>query len=228
MRSTVEFLLAALCLCAHPTFAQSVTERDETRIQLGLHGGMQSSVLRYSVFPYSGEFQSMAEHGAVKGISLGLPLASDVRLQVDAAWWSHAWTVQHRGDPLVDVERASRSMIEFPVLLVYRPAMLPVPLYLAAGPVLSLLTGEKPAFTVSYTGFIERDGWTTTRREFVEERLQFAIAVEAGIEAPLGDALSAQLGVRYTRPLRNAIEEEAFSVRELNVWRIRLGLLWAL
>lgn len=228
MRTVVICLLAALSFFPGELCSQSGMEPGDSRIRLGLHGGMQSGVLRYSVFPYSGEFQSMAEHGAVKGISLGLPLADDLRLHVDAGWWSHTWAARHDGDPQVAIDRGSRSFVEFPVLLMYHPGVLPIPLYLAAGPVISFLTGENPAFTVSYTSFVERDGWTTTRRAFVEERVHFAMAVESGIEAPLSDALFLQLGVRYSQPLANTIETTTLSLRELSVWRIRLGLLWAL
>ena len=220
--------LCAVMLFAIESRAQETAEPADTRLRLGVHVGMQSRVLRYSVFPYSGEFQSTAEHGTVKGISVGIPLAHALRMQIDLAWWSHAWNVRQSGDPLVEIDRGTRAFIEFPVLLVYRPTTLPVPLYLAAGPALALLTGEKPAFTVSYTSFSERDGWTTSRREFVEDRLHFAVTAEAGIDAPLTDMLAVQLGVRYTQPLRNAIDEETLTLRELSVWRIRLGLLWTL
>jgi hypothetical protein len=222
----VLLLLLQLHSLPSPVEAQSVDGAPEMRI--GLHGGVQTSVLRYTVFPYNGEFQSTVEQGVVSGITLDMPFSHSLGLQVDVGLWSQSWSAVHSGDPRVTVDRGRRSMVELPVLLMYRPESLPVPFYLGAGPVLSLLSDEKKGFTISYTGFTEREGWQTSRKDFDEESLHVSVAAEAGVDVPLSRDLSLQLGVRMAQPLGKTIDEQVFTLREFSVWRVRLGLLFVM
>jgi hypothetical protein len=205
-------------------------QRDGPRsaMRIGLHSGVQTSLLRYSVFPYAGEFQSTVEQNIVTGITFSLPFNDAINLQVDIGWWSQPWSASHDGDPRIDIERESRSLVEIPALVQYRPRSLPVPLYLAVGPVVSLLTDGEKSYTVRYTGFTEQDGWTSSTRPVDEETLHFGIAGEAGLDLPLGALFSVQMAVRRTQPLGKTVDERTLSLRELSIWRARLGLLIAL
>ena len=227
MRTFPLIMLLVLLQTPQPqTWAQSGDGAPEMRI--GLHSGVQTSVLRYTVFPYNGEFQSTVEQGVVSGVTLNMPISRVLGLQVDAGLWSQSWSAVHSGDPRVMVDRGRRSMVELPVLLMYRPKIFEIPFYVGAGPVLSLLTDEKKGFTISYTGFTEREGWQTSRKDFNEETLHVAVAAEAGVDVPLSRNISLQLGVRATQPLAKTIDENSFVLRELSIWRVRLGLLFAM
>jgi len=147
---------------------------------------------------------------------------------VDVGWWSQPWSSFHDGDPRIDIERNGRSLVEFPVLLHYRFRSLPVPLYLALGPAVSLLTDAEKSYTVRYTGFTEQEGWTSSTRPVDEEVLHLGFAGEAGIDVPLGARFSVQMAVRLTHPLGKTVDEPTLTLRELSVWRARLGLLIAL
>ncbi|MBR9975244.1 MAG: hypothetical protein KFF77_06655 [Bacteroidetes bacterium] len=197
-------------------------------LRLGPHAGVQTSVLRYTVVPYTGEFQSTVEQGAVYGVSLAFPLGTAFRLQVDVAWWKHEWAARHDGDPAVEISRGNRSSVEFPMLLQFHLQNLPVPLYFGVGPVVSLLADEGRKFTVRHTGFTEKDGWRTSSRDYEEEILHIAVAGEAGVEAPLSTGLSLQMAVRLTQPMGRTLDEAGFALRELSVWRFRIGLLFSL
>lgn len=223
---SVLLLLVLLQSPQSRVWGQSVETAPAMRI--GLHSGVQTSVLRYTVFPYNGEFQSTVEQGVVSGLTLDMPISRTLGLQVDAGLWSQSWSAVHSGDPRVTVDRGRRSMVELPVLLMYRPQVLPVPFYLGAGPVLSLLSDEKKGFTISHTSFTERDGWQTSRKDYEEEILHVAVAAEAGVDVSMSRDLSFQLGVRVTQPLAKTIDEPAFTLRELSIWRVRLGLLFAM
>jgi hypothetical protein len=208
---------------------QTAGQPDEKpTMRIGIHSGVQTSLLRYNVYPYAGEFQASVERSVVSGISLGLPIDDAFRLQVDIGWWSQPWTASHDGDPKIGIIRNDRSLLEFPVLLQYRFRKLPIPLYFAAGPVISLVTDAEKSYTVSYTGFTERDGWRTSRRGFEEETLHMGIVGEAGVEVQFTALLSMQMAVRFMQPLGSTVDEEGFTLRELSIWRARLGLLFAL
>jgi hypothetical protein len=223
MTRALAILIVLLLSTTIPSHAQS--DAPEAQMQIGLHSGVQTSVLRYSVFPYTGEFQSTVEQGVVYGVSLGLPISATFRFQVDVGLWSQSWTAMHSGDPSIGIDRGTRSAVEFPLLLQYRPGTLPVPVYLSAGPVVSLLRDGKKSYTVSYTGFTEKEGWRTSTRDFDEETLRIGIAGEAGLDAPLGETLSLQMAVRLMHPLGKAVDTSTLALRELSVWRFRLGVL---
>lgn len=203
-------------------------EEPRSAMRIGLHSGVQTSLFRYSVFPYAGEFQSAVEQNIVTGITFSLPFNDALHLQVDIGWCSQPWSASHDGDPRIDIERESRSLVEIPALLQYRPRSLPVPLYLAVGPVVSLLTDGEKSYTVRYTGFTEQGGWKSSARPIDEETLHFGIAGEAGLDLPLGAPFSVQMAVRLTQPLGKTVDEQTLSLRELSIWRARLGLLIAL
>jgi hypothetical protein len=223
---------ALLCLSASALYAQGSDGGTATeympRTRIGLHGGLQTSLFRYSVFPYEGEFQATVEQSTVAGVTIGLPFDASFQLQVDIAWWKQPWSVFHDGDPKIEIERNSRSLIELPVMLQYRFIALPVPLYLAAGPVVSLVTDSEKEYVISYTGFTEREGWRTTRIRHEEETLHFGLVGEVGIEVPLGAQLSMQTAVRLTHPLGKTLNSPEFTLTELSVWRARLGFLYTL
>ncbi len=216
------FLIALSCT---PLHAQ---ERDISQsVRIGVHAGVQTGLFRYSVFPYEGEFQGTVEQSTVAGISIGMPFDAAFQLQVDIAWWKQPWSAVQDGDPKIEITRTTRSLIELPAMLQYHFLRLPVPLYIAAGPVVSLVTDAEKEYAISYTAFTERDGWKTTHRGFKEEMLHFGIAGEVGVEVPLGDRLSMQTGVRLTQPLGKTVETQEFTLSELSVWRARLGVLYA-
>lgn len=219
-------VILALLLLAAPAMAQR-TDSSASVLRIGPHAGVQTSVLRYTVDPYTGEFQSTVEQGTVYGLSLALPVSASFRLQVDLGWWTHTWSVRHDGDPAVEIDRGDRTVVEFPMLLTYFPRVLPVPVYIAAGPAFSLLADGSRTFTVSRTGFTERDGWKTSSRDYEEETLHMSIAGEAGVEAPLDDRILLQMAVRITQPLGRTVDETTFTLRELSAWRFRLGLLFS-
>jgi hypothetical protein len=220
-------IIIPLLFAVHLTaWAQQTNEALSPRI--GIHGGLQTSVFRYNVFPYTGDFQETAERSVVSGITFVLPIDHTFRLQVDIGVWSQPWSAFHDGDPKIRIERKTRSQIEFPVLLQYRFPSLPLPFHLAAGPAISLVTDAEKSYTVSYTGFTENEGWRTSGRRFKEETLHIAVVGEAGIEVPFSTQLSLQMAVRLTQPLGRAVDEQGFTMRELSVWRARLGLLLAL
>lgn len=228
MRRRVAEIVLLLLLTGTVSYGQEGVEGGVPTLRVGPHAGVQTSVLRYTVVPYSGEFQSTVEQGAVYGLSLAFPLGEAFRLQVDVAWWQHEWSVLHDGDPAVAIGRGRRSSVEFPMLLHYHVPDFPVPLYFAAGPVVSLLADDGRNFTVSHTGFTEKEGWRTSSRDYEEETLHAAFAAEAGVEAPLSTTLSLQMAVRLTQPLGRTIDEPGFVLRELSSWRFRVGLLFSL
>jgi Outer membrane protein beta-barrel domain len=228
MRSLKMLCFAAALLLAIPTngFAQMNSELPMLRI--GVHSGVQTSLFRYNVFPFVGDYQETVEQSVVSGITLGLPINKSFRLQVDIGWWSQTWSSFHDGDPKIEIDRKTRSQLEFPILLHYRFKSIPVPFYIAAGPVVSLLTDSDKSYTVRYTGFTERDGWRTSSRDFEEETLHLAVVGEAGLEVPFTKEFSMQMAVRLTQPLGNAVDKSELSLRELSVWRVRLGFMMAL
>lgn len=218
-------ILIMLLLLAVSSIAVAQQTEEPPAVRIGIHSGMQTSLLRYNVFPYAGDFQETVERSVVTGITLALPIDEVFRLQVDIGLWSQSWSSVHDGDPKIGIERNDRSLLEFPVLLHYRFLSLPVPLYFAVGPAISLVTDSKKSYTVSYTGFTERDGWRTTSHSFDEETLHLGVVGEAGVEVSLSNQLSLQMAVRLTQPLGKTVDEEGFTLRELSLWRARLGLL---
>ncbi|MBE0642580.1 MAG: outer membrane beta-barrel protein [Bacteroidetes bacterium] len=228
MRRVTTLLCTAVLLLSAAVSARAQQTNDAPAMRIGLHGGVQTSLFRYSVFPYEGEFQSTVEQSTVAGITLGLPIDASFQLQVDIAWWSQPWSAFHDGDPKIEIERRNRALVEFPVLLQYRFITLPVPLYIAAGPVVSLVSDGEKSYSVSYTGFSEREGWRTSRRDYHEETLHLAVAGEVGIEMPFSASLSMQMAVRLTQPLGKSVSTQDFTLRELSVWRARIGFLYTL
>ncbi|MBR9976489.1 MAG: outer membrane beta-barrel protein [Bacteroidetes bacterium] len=194
-------------------------------MHIGLHSGLQTGILRYNVFPYTGEFQSTMERSIVAGFTLGFPVSEVLRLQVDIAWGEQSWSAQHDGDPKIEILRTKRSSIEFPFMLQYHVPSLPIPLYIAGGPRVSLLVGGEDAFVVSYTGYSEREGKQTTRWNYRENTMGMAISGEIGLEPSFTSRLSMQVALRYTQPLGRAVDEDRFSLQELSIWRARVGVL---
>lgn len=217
-----------LLLLLPPSVPAQQGSNGAAALRVGPHAGVQTSVLRYAVLPYSGEFQSTVEQGGVYGLSMVFPISVCFRLQADLGWWDHSWSVRHEGDPAVEIDRGDRTMVEFPILLHYHPRELPVPVYVAVGPVVSLLADTRRTFTVTHTGFTERDGWRSSSRDYEEETLQASLAGELGLEVPFADGFSLQMAVRFSQALGNTIDEPAFMLRELSTWRFRAGLLFSL
>lgn len=217
--------LSLLTLPSGTVYGQGEPGGASSSMQIGLHSGLQTGLLRYNVFPYTGEFQSITERTVVVGFSMGFPVSAALRLQVDLGWREQSWSVLHDGDPKIEIRRPEYSSVEFPIMLQYHFPSLPIPLYIAGGPRVSLLAGGADAYTVAYTGYTEREGKQTTHWQYGESMMQVAVCGEIGLEPRLASRLSMQVALRMTHPLGRAVDEERFSLRELSVWRARMGLL---
>ena len=215
------FALLLFCLSG-VSFAQ------EARIRLGVQTGVQSSVLRYAIVPYAGEFQSLIDEGAVSGLSFCLDLDPAWSVLLDAEWGSAEWLELRGEDPRVELEMERRSTITMPLLLRYRPPGAGIPLYVACGAALTFVPDNKDRFRLSYTGFTERDGWQTSTSRIDQKWGGVNIIAEAGLDVALSSSFSLLLAARYQQPLSGIVASERLNAELLSVWRLRAGLYIAL
>jgi hypothetical protein len=214
-------LLLLLCLSGI-SFAQ------ESRIRLGVQTGVQSSLLRYTVVPYAGEFQSLIDEGAVSGLSFCLDLDQAWSVLVDVEWNTAQWMELRGEDPRVELEMEKRTTLALPLLLRYRTPIVGIPLYVACGAALTVVPDNKDRFRLSYTGFTERDGWQTSTARIDQKWGGLNAIAEAGVDVALGSSFSLLLSARYQQPLSGSVSSERLEAEFLSIWRLRAGLYVAL
>lgn len=233
-------LLASLALCALLPLAQ-VHAQDEARAQddadgrqsasrtrIGLSAGVQNSVHRFSIVPFSGEFQTMVDNGAVYGLMLAYDFGTRWSVMVEVNALHHGWEATYGDDPRVTLQVQERSMLDIPLLLRAETPLGRIPLYLAGGISLRSQKEEQLRYVVTYTGFTERDGWSTSRRYFDHPVLEFAGVAELGMDFDLSPEWSLLLSARWQHPLGAQVDEKVFDLRTLAEWRLRMAVLFTL
>jgi len=193
-------------------------------LRIGLHAGVQTNLLRYQVYPYPGEFQAVTSESTVFGVSLQFPIDGDWSLLAEISRWKQAWATRQDGEPRIALLRSEHAIYEFPLLVVYRPPVPVIPLYVATGPLVMLSTDTENAFELTYTSFSERGGWQENRQSFDETALRLSVVGEIGLDLPLTRKLAMIISMRYFYPFARAVDEDILSIRDFSYWRIRAGL----
>lgn len=222
-RAAVIALIALLpMLCAESMQAQ------DTRLRLGMQTGMQSSILRYSVMPFSGTFQSTVDEGSVHGLSATYDVTTHWSLMLEVEWHSFGWSVKRGDDPLITLEMAERGSVHIPVLFRYKSATLSMPFYIALGAVFTIPGNSSERVTLSYKGFSEREAWTSYEFRFDTHTSSLHPIAEAGVDVDLGASLSLLLAARYQAGTEDLVASQRLGVQSLSVWRLRAALYIAL
>jgi hypothetical protein len=234
---TYRFALPLLLLlgCGSPLFAQDDAgtgdasppemAREQSALRIGLHAGVETNLLRYQVYPYAGEFQAVTDESTAFGISLHFPVAGRWSLLAEITRARHTWAIHQDGDPQFSLRRVEHARFDIPFLLVYRPPVPLIPLYVAAGPQVMLTTKSENGFVLTYTRFSERGGWEENLQSFDNTALRLAAVGEIGLDLPLTAALSMQLAMRFSHPFAPAVDEDVLRIRDFSYWRLRTGLL---
>jgi hypothetical protein len=224
-RNTHAIMLSLLFLLA---IVSPVTRAQDMTLRAGIHAGMQSSILRYSLPPYTGQFQATMDEGLIPAISVLLDIDDRWSLQLDVEWKTDALTELRGEDPKIRMDLQRRSTILLPLMLRYRASSSSIPLFAAAGAALSITPDAEKRVALEYTGFTEREGWHTFTTSVDQHALQINAIVETGLDLRLTTALSFILAVRYQHPFTDFIDTERMRATTLSVWRIRAGLYIAL
>lgn len=201
------------------------TAREQSALRIGMHAGVETNLLRYQVYPYAGEFQAVTDESTAFGISLHFPVDGRWSLLAEITRARHTWAMQQDGDPQFSLRRVEHARYEIPFLLVYRPPVPVIPLYVAAGPQVMLATKNENGVVLTYTSFSERGGWKENLRSFDHTALRLAAVGEIGLDLPLTPALSMQLAMRFSHPFAPAVDEDVLRIRDFSYWRLRTGLL---
>ncbi|MDT8324917.1 MAG: hypothetical protein RRA94_12455 [Bacteroidota bacterium] len=237
MTPIYRMLLLTLCLAlAVPAAAQdgagvngdfTPAEREQAQpaMRIGVHAAVQTNLLRYQVYPYTGEYQAVTDESTAFGISLQFPVAGRWSLLAEITRVRQTWALRQDGEPRFALRRGEHATWDFPFLLVYRPPVPVIPLYVAAGPQVMLATKTDDAFELTYGSFSERGGWKENLQTFDQTALRLAAAAEIGLDLPLSRTLSMQLSMRFSHPFVRAVETELLSIRDFSYWRLRTGLL---
>jgi len=223
-------LIAVLVGCISDTHAQDRLREDATSppMRLGFTAGVQTNLLRYSVFPFEGEFQIVTGESAVFGVSMHFPIDENWSLQAEITMWEQAWSTRQDREPSFAVERNVHAVIDFPLLVVYRLPVPIIPLYMAAGPQVMIANNAKDAFVVRYRGFSERSGWQENAQSFDQTALRLAGAAEIGLDLPLPGDFSVQVSMRMLFPFLRAVDEDVLSVKDFSYWRFGTRVLLAI
>ena len=221
---SIVLVLALLAAAAGDMYAQQA-ERRVSDLRVGLQAGVQTNLMRYTIFPYRGEFQSLTRESLVTGVVLQFRVSEPLSLQAEVNWWSQDWDVAHEGDPAVHVDRKSRSVLEFPVLLQYHVPFPSVPVYVSVGPLMMIGTDDILRTDVQYRSFTERGGWQVTTQRFDERELRIGGILELGLDVPLSTALAVQPALRFYQPFSRLVDEEPLTVRDFSYWRAQLAVL---
>jgi hypothetical protein len=218
--ATAVFIATLLVLCAETGSAQ------DSRLRLGVQSGMQSSVLRYSIQPFSGTYQSTVDEGAVHGVSIGYDLSKEWSVMLELEWKSFDWSVKRGDDPLVTLEMAERRTVLVPLLLRYKPTFLPIPFYVAAGATLAIPNSSEQHL-LSYRGFSEREGWTSYEFRFDQSGSSLRALAEVGVDLELSSLLSLLLATRYHVGTEELVDSQRLRMQSLSVWRLRAALYFS-
>jgi hypothetical protein len=224
-RNTHALILPLLLLLAN---VSPMTQAQDMTLRAGIHAGMQSSILRYSLPPYTGNFQATMDEGLLPAISALLDIDDRWSLQLDVEWKSDGLTELRGEDPKIRMNLARRTTVLLPLMLRYRVPSASVPLFASAGAALSITPDAGKRMTVEYTGFTEREGWHTFSTALDQNAVQFNAVVESGLDLQLTSALSFILAVRYQHPFTDLVDTERMRAGTLSIWRIRAGLYIAL
>ncbi|MCZ7557616.1 MAG: hypothetical protein M5R41_14555 [Bacteroidia bacterium] len=189
---------------------------------------MQSSILRYSVMPFSGTFQSTVDEGSVHGLSATYDVTTHWSLMLEVEWHSFGWSVKRGDDPLITLEMAERGSVHIPVLFRYKSATLSMPFYIALGAVFTIPGNSSERVTLSYKGFSEREAWTSYEFRFDTHTSSLHPIAEAGVDVDLGASLSLLLAARYQAGTEDLVASQRLGVQSLSVWRLRAALYIAL
>jgi len=203
-------------------------ESDASGLRVGVQAGVQTNLIRYTVFPYRGEFQSATRESVVPGFLLQYRINEHFAIQAEVNSWAQDWNVSHDGDPRVQVDRQNRSVIEFPLLLQYRVPFVSVPVYISGGPMLTVGTDETLHTEVRYRNFTEKNGWQVTTKRFEERELRLGGVAEIGLDVPLSQVIALQPAMRFFQPFSNIVDDELLTVRDFSYWRARLAVLIAI
>lgn len=215
----------SLLLAAAGSVHGQQDEHSGSDMRIGLQAGVQTNLVRYTMFPYYGEFQSVTRRILVPGVVLQFRINERFSLQTEVNWWSQDWDVAHDGDPAVHVNRESRSVLEFPMLLQYRVPFPSIPVYLSAGPLVMIGTDDMLRTEVEYRSFTERGGWQVTRQRFDERELRLGGVLEIGLDVPLSPAVGVQPALRFYQPFSRLIDEDRITVRDFSYWRAQIAVL---
>jgi hypothetical protein len=233
-------LLASLAFCALLPWAHAHAQDDAraqngagghesaSRTRIGVSAGVQNSVHRFSIVPFSGEFQTMVDNGAVYGLVLAYDFGTRWSVMVEVHALHHGWEATYGDDPRVTLQAQERSMLDIPLLLRAETPFGRIPLYLAAGISLRSQKDEQLRYVVTYTGFTERDGWSTSRRYFDHPVLEFAGVAEVGMDFDVTRDWSLLLSARWQHPFGAQVDEQTFDMRTLAEWRLRMAVLFTL
>jgi len=224
-RPVIPVLALMLCaaLSAQHLHAQTTTER---RVWIGVHAGLQTNIQRYTVFPYTGEFQDLVRESAVTGVSACYRIDDTWSLYGEVSWWTQQWSTFHDGEPRIEISRDDRAFIDIPLLIAARMPLDFIPLYVAAGPVLlfSPHSAEERQYHVTYANFSERSGWQKSARSYRDQAFRIAAAADVGLHMPLTPSVALRTNVRFMHPFGHAVDEEEFSLRDFSYWRMSMGL----
>ena len=219
-------LLVLLICAAAPARSLKAQETPDRRIWVGVHAGLQTNIQRYTVFPYTGEFQDLVRESTVAGFSACYRIDGTWSLYAEVSWWEQQWSAFHDGEPRIEVSREDRAFIDIPVLVAARVPLDFIPLYVAAGPVLLLSSSaaHDRQYHVTYAHFSERNGWQKSTRSYREDAFRLAAAADMGLHMPLTPALAIRTSVRFMHPFGRAVDEGEFSLRDFSYWRFSVGV----
>ncbi|MBN1446566.1 MAG: hypothetical protein JXA28_01445 [Bacteroidetes bacterium] len=211
-----------ITVCAAPQL-----RGQEARTRVGVHAGLQTNLQRYTVFPYTGEFQSLLRESVTIGLVLRHDFDEVWGVMLGGSMQRQDWSAIHDGDPRIEIVRQDRTFISIDVQLSLRPPLDFIPLYLALGPSILVSTDgvENRQYVVQYTAFTERNGRQTTARHYTEKALRIAATVDAGLDLPLTSCVSLVPSVRFLHPFGRLVDTEDFSLRDFSYWRMSLGIL---
>jgi len=196
----------------------------EGSVRAGLNAGMQSSIMRYSMYPFVGEFQSTVDEGAVVGVVFVFDMNRNWGIQFEATWNNANFSVQRGEDPRTALSMENRTLLEFPVLLRFDPGFEVIPVYIAAGPVLTVVSNPERRFAATWFGFTEREGWRSWSRVYDDDMTSLRLAAEVGVDATSG-CCSFLASARFQHPLSRAVHDDFLSVRFLSIWRLQMTVL---
>lgn len=198
-------------------------------LRLGLLTGIQTNLQRHTVFPFTGEFQTLVNESFTAGVTARYRLNPIWSVKAEVTRWRQDWQVLHDGDPRITVQTQDRAFLDIPVMLA---AYLPldfIPVYVAAGPALLISTtgAEERVYTVQYATFSERNGWQKSMRTYEDRAFRIGAVAEVGLDIPLSPRVSLLTSVRFLHPFGMAVDEPALSVRDFSYWRMAMGLQYA-
>lgn len=222
-------LVLLLCVAATANSLKA-QEAPETRVWIGVHAGLQTNIQRYTVFPYTGEFQDLVRESTVTGLSACYRFDGTWSLCAEVSLWKQRWSTFHDGEPRIEIRREDRAFIDIPVLVTARLPLDFIPLYVAAGPVLLLSPSDadERQYHVTYANFSERSGWQRSTRSYRDEALRLAAAADIGLHIPLTPAVALRTSVRFMHPFGRAVDEMEFSLHDFSYWRFSMGMHIAL